>query len=460
MERLFSPCTRYRDLLESRGRLEASRSRTELLKELNLDVKIEKLLRAERAFTYADLHAMSGNESAILWLTPHAAVARKSMRVLRYWMQLDGSYYFSFSADGTDMYALARSPERLLEICDVVLRLLAASVVHSLVLRSCSCNDAVINAPTLAYLMEKCSYLKLLSLTAMKMDANHCRMLGAYSGHLEIILSLCKFTGAGSRALVRVLGSNQGPTELIYCDIDCFVLVDGLRGNSRLKSLTPQLSDYRGVAYQERLVIASGNPDDVNRQLLAIADILRENTGLISCDLSYCLLTDKTWNAVCDSLKAHPTLQVLSLRWPLGAAPSALTVVKSLIQGLVGLLKVNMSIHTIHLPQRHSSADELFRASVIPYLETNRLRPRVHAIQKACPIVYRAKVLGRALFAVRNDANSLWMLLSGNLEVAFLSTAATTTPATNPPTSPAIAVIASNAATAAGNFFSWCLCCC
>jgi hypothetical protein len=449
-------------MLESRGRLVAFRNCTELWKELQLDVSTEELLSVERAFTYVDLHAMSGNQNTILWLTPHSAVGRESKGVVHYWTQLDGSCRFSFSADGTEIFALARSPERLLEICDVVLRLLARSVLHSVILHSWATlsSGILINAPTLANLMEQCPSLKLLSLKDLEMDANHCRVLGAYSRpDLEIILISCRFTRAGSSALVGVLGRNQGPTELTYCNIDCFVLVDGLRGNSRLKSLTPRLADYRGVDYQERLVIASGSPDDINRQLLAIAGTLKENTGLVVCDLSNCLLTDKTWNSVCDSLKTHPTLQILSLRWPHGVPPYALAVVKSRIQALVDMLKVNVSIHTIHF--RHNSALELFRTSVIPYLETNRLRPRVHAIQKSCPIAYRAKVLGRALLAVRNDANSLWMLLSGNLEVAFLSTAATTTPPTNPST-PAIAAAASNAAAAAAadSFYSWCLCCC
>ena len=48
--------------------------------------------------------------------------------------------------------------------------------------------------------------------------------------------------------------------------------------------------------------------------------------------------------------------------------------------------------------------------------------------------MYRAKVLGRALLSARIDANSFWMLLSGNAEVAFPSTNATTTLAANLPT--------------------------
>jgi hypothetical protein len=90
------------------------------------------------------------------------------------------------------------------------------------------------------------------------------------------------------------------------------------------------------------------------------------------------------------------------------------------------MLKVNMSIHTIPIEWCYSE-HELFRGSVIPYLEMNRLRPRVGAIQKARPLSYRAKVLGRALVAARTDVNCFWVLLSGNAEVAFSSTTATTT---------------------------------
>jgi hypothetical protein len=79
------------------------------------------------------------------------------------------------------------------------------------------------------------------------------------------------------------------------------------------------------------------------------------------------------------------------------------------------------------------SQHELFRGSVIPYLETNRFRPRVRAIQKTRPIPYRAKVLGRALLAARTDTNSFWMLLSGNAEVAFPSSTTSIAAAGNLP---------------------------
>jgi hypothetical protein len=94
---------------------------------------------------------------------------------------------------------------------------------------------------------------------------------------------------------------------------------------------------------------------------------------------------------------------------------------------------VNLSIHTIYLDS-HLSRHKLFRGSVILYLETNRLRPRLLAIQKTRPIAYRTKVLGKALLAVRTNANRFWMLLSGNADVAFPSGTTTIAATANFPT--------------------------
>jgi hypothetical protein len=448
MERLFSPCTRYQDMLESRGRLQVVKSEYDILKEVNLDVSTEELLSAERAFTYEDLHAMSGNQNTVLWLTPHAAVTRRGEGVVPYWLELDegtrfwNAIHFSFSADGKDMFALARSPQHLLEICDVVLRLLAASVVHSLILHSRTFrvgDGALVNAPTLSYLMEQCPSLKLLSFKNIEMDENHCTVLGAYSRpDLTIELRMCRLSSAGAGALAEILGRNQGPTDLHYCFIDYSVIVDGLHGNSRLKSLT---------------LMDSGIPEDVNRGVLAIASTLKENKSLVVLDLSYCSLSDETWDAVCDSLKIHPTLQVFNFD---RLAPA---VSQPRLQALVDMMKVNMSIHTIQLPNCcYLIQYEPLRRQINPYLETNRLRPRVRAIQRTRPIEYRAKVLGRALLAVRTDANSLWMLLSGNVEVAFSSITTMIKPATNLPTS--ATAVATFYATAAIAFLSRCLCSC
>jgi hypothetical protein len=111
---------------------------------------------------------------------------------------------------------------------------------------------------------------------------------------------------------------------------------------------------------------------------------------------------------------------------------TATDVISSRMQALLDMLKVNMSIHKIRLDPRYSQ-HKPFRESVIPYLETNRLRPCVRAIQKTRPIPYRVKVPGRALLAVRSDVNSLWMLLSGNAKAVFPSRTTTITAGENIP---------------------------
>jgi hypothetical protein len=410
MEHLFSPCTRLHDTLESQGQRGGIRGRRgihlEHLQELKLDVSTAELLSAERGFTFADLFAMLGNSKTVVWLTPHAAVAREGGLAAMAWRQLDESCRFCFNADGKDIVAVARSPEHLLEICDIVVRLLAVSVVHSV----CLSHNTSISAPTLAYLMEHCQSLKVLTLNRLEMDEDHIRALGAYSRpDLEIVLDGCRITSAGASTLVEVLRRNQGPTKLDQCYIENSVLVDVLRGNSRLKSLKPRLSSDLDVG---------------QREVLAITGALQENKGLVDLDLEHDFrMTDETWGAICDSLETHPTLEVLDLSTTdtMALAPA---VLKSRVQALSAMVKMNMSIHTIQLHSQYSQ-HELFLDSVIPYLETNRLRPRLLAIQRTHPITYRAKVLGRALLSARTDPNRFWILLAGNAEVAFPSSTAT-----------------------------------
>jgi hypothetical protein len=412
MERLFSPCTKMRDGLLGRH--------MQHLQELNLDVSTEELLSAERAFTYADFYALLGNGETIVWLTPHAYVARDYAAVISAWVPSDETCHLCFSADGKNIYTCASSPEHLVELCDVVVRLLVVGCVRSLILSKLSS----INAPTVAYLMEQCQSLEFLSLKDQEMDEDHCRVLGTYSRPgLEIELNSCKVTSAGARALAEVIGRNQGPTRLDYCQMDYLVLADGLRGNSRLKSLRPQFSSSQNS----------------NREILAIVGALRENKGLVELGIarvSGCSgwVSDETWGVICDSLKTHPTLEVLDLRATTRDTALAPAAITSRIQALLDMLKVNMSIHTIHLDYDLYWQHKLFRGSVIPYFETNRLRPRVRAIQKTRPIPYRAKVLGSALLAVRSDPNRFWMLLLGNAEVAFPSKTATIVAAANLPT--------------------------
>jgi hypothetical protein len=420
MEHLFSPCTRLQDMLEDERGHDFDN-----VNELNLDISTEELLSAERAFTYADLYAMLENGKTVAWLTPHTAVVRVDGEGACYWGELRDACYLCFSVDGKAITAFARSHEHLLEICDVVLRLLAASVAHSVILYQWISRDrALINATSLEYVMEQCQSLKLLSLHDLALDENHCRVLGTYSrSGLEIELEHCRIRGAAAETLAEVLKRNQGPTEIYLCEIDHFVLADALRGNSRLKSLT-----FRAF-----------NRDAGKQELLAISSALKENKGLVDLHLWYDFGTSyETWGAICDSLETHPTLEVLEVR-NVNVNPSFdPSVVTSRVQALVDMLKGNMLIHTIRV-NAHYLEHELFRRSVIPHLESNRFRLGLLAIQRTCPIAYRAKVLGQALLAARTDPNRFWMLLSGNPEVAFPSRTTTIAAAASVPTPAATA---------------------
>jgi hypothetical protein len=98
------------------------------------------------------------------------------------------------------------------------------------------------------------------------------------------------------------------------------------------------------------------------REYLAIVGALKENKGLIDLDLRHHFITrDKTWDALCDSLKTHPTLCVLNLKCWLGEALLAPAVLNSRIHALVEMMTVNMSIHTIHLNSYYSE-HELYRS--------------------------------------------------------------------------------------------------
>jgi hypothetical protein len=384
------------------------------LQEFNLDVSTAELLSVESAFTYADLYTMLGKGKMVVWLTPHAAVMPVDGRWIDPWMLLDRSCHIRFDVDGKKIDALARSTRHLFEICDVLILLLAASVVRSVIIDKWNpLQGLLINAPTLEYMMKQCQSLKVLKLHSLVLDETHCRVLGTYSRpDLEIVLDNCKLTNAGTNALAEALGRNQGPTELHYCEIDNSVIANGLRGSSRLKSLR-----NFGVG---------------NREVLAIASALKENKGLVELELENDkFFSGEAWDAICDSLKTHPTLQLLGLqpyrRLQIGVAPA---VLKFRMQALVNMLKVNTSIQTILWDSRYSEK-KIFFGTFIPHLETNWLRPRLLAIQKMRPIEYRAKILGRALLAVRTDPNHFWMLLSGNPEVALSSSTGTCTTSRN-----------------------------
>ena len=209
----------------------------------------------------------------------------------------------SFQCRCKKNFVATSSPEARLEVFGVVGRLLTAtsSEVYELDIRNlCRVHQVFDNfGPTcFEYFMEK---FQSLYLAHLEIDEDQIGTLGAISRPcLDIKLAFCRISGASAEALAEVLQRNQGPTELIYCDIDNFILADGLRGNSRLINL--------------RVLCLSSTNEVGNREVLAITSALRENKGLVNLVIRLDLtMSDESWSGACDSLKTliHSTLQIL-----------------------------------------------------------------------------------------------------------------------------------------------------
>jgi hypothetical protein len=114
-------------------------------------------------------------------------------------------------------------------------------------------------------------------------------------------------------------------------------------------------------------------PGDQKQTLQAIACSLRENKGLVDLDIRFVSsVSDGAWDAVCNSLNTHPTLQVFSLREKVAFATMLPSVLKSRIEVLLDMIKVNTSIRRISLDYRFASL-ELYPGTIMPYLVTNQL---------------------------------------------------------------------------------------
>jgi hypothetical protein len=163
-------------------------------------------------------------------------------------------------------------------------------------------------------------------------------------------------------------GTNQPTyqhTKLDLCDLHDSLFANGLRGNSRLKSLRPRR---------------------YNRNVFAIAGAaLKENTKAL-----FTWMRDETLDAVCDYFKTHPKLEDLDFRSVFTEDTVAPAMLKSQIQALFDMVQRKTSIHTILWDSRYSE-QKILQGKVIPHLATN---------------AFRATVLRRALLVACTDANS------------------------------------------------------
>jgi hypothetical protein len=253
------------------------------------------------------------------------------------------------------------------------------------------------------------SNLRKLNLSSMVLNEEHIRALATVSGSMEIILDECRLEDDVEcrNGFVQCLVRNRGPTQLYRCRIECPILVAALTGNSCVSRL--KLGFNIAGFHKEALVRA-----------------LVHNCGLVQLDLAAHAMSNEHWTIMCQSLQTHPALTDLDLRMtgPLihGTVNRARLSdeQKAHRTGLLAdMVKANTVLYTIRLD--HDERDnQIYVNTILPHLETNLYRPRVHAIKKAESRV-RRPLLGRALQtkSVRQKPNLLWMLLSENPDIAF-----------------------------------------
>jgi hypothetical protein len=302
------------------------------------------------------------------------------------------------------------------ETCDCAIRLLATCFLHDVSIEG----DDIAVAPPLSgpglslFFQESRSCLRKVSLRNMALSEDLCHALATMARFdVELNVGYCSLSDDAAGSFGECLHSDRGPVELINCEIDSQILASALAGQSRVTRLGPAF-EFERTADAETAVLFRA---------------LTNNRGLLELDVQYCSISDENWSVLCESLRVHPTLTILNLidTGPRSTAGAAIGLsgeqTANRIRLLAEMVQLNTVLHTIQLSE--GQYDQQFYDEMMhPYLETNRYRPRVHAITKA-DISLRRPLLGLALLteSVRNTSNLLWMFLSGNPDVVLQSNA-------------------------------------
>jgi hypothetical protein len=227
---------------------------------------------------------------------------------------------------------------------------------------------------------------------------------------VELDIRKCRLAYDAAGAFAECLRGDGGPVKLNRCIIGSQTIASALTGKSRVTKLwlyhDHRVSDNAGMAVLFRA--------------------LASNKGLVDLDIQNQPINDENWTILCESLQAHPTLTSLDLRYtrtrhPTGGLRAVLSDKAHRTRVVADMMQNNTVLHTIDLYDDERD-DQIYEEMIHPYLETNRYRPRIHAIKKA-DISIRRPLLGLALqtVSVRNSSNLLWMFLSGNADVVLQS---------------------------------------
>jgi hypothetical protein len=312
----------------------------------------------------------------------------------------------SFGNDPLEIRSLAGSDGVSL-VCECLLQLLASSAQATEV-RLTGQGTLPISASALRKFQQQTCNLQQLSLWCFTLLEDQCRALAATPAiinngrPLEIELFYCNLHGTGATdAIVEAMRNNRGPTKLERCEIDTRLLAAALRGNTSVTDLTLRCS--------------YGNTAKDLVAIRALVQGLEQNCGLKKVDLSNRVVNNENWKALCKSLKAHPTLEVLGLRTTTSSTerqdPAFKTTRKNRMLDLEEMLKVNSLMHTIDLESTECD-ESLLQHSIQPRLKRNLYQPRVSALKKDDSLLC-AKLLGRAMES-KQSPDALWMFLSSN----------------------------------------------
>jgi hypothetical protein len=150
-----------------------------------------------------------------------------------------------------------------------------------------------------------------------------------------------------------------------------------------------------------------------------VAQALAENEGLETLYLAggVCV-DDETWKTLFRSIRNHPQLEILGLVRTGGLASTLSAKSKTTrMQAIVDMLQSpNRVIRRITLSEDEQDG-HTYQESILPHLQANIYRPRVRRIQQTRDRSRKEGLLGRALYAVRNRSDLVWMLLSENAEI-------------------------------------------
>jgi hypothetical protein len=235
----------------------------------------------------------------------------------------------------------------------------------------------------------------------MTLNADQCLALTTMSRlDVELKISYCRLVDDAAGAFVKCLHSDRGPIKLHNCKIDTQIIVSALIGNSRVTKLK---------LYYAR----STNEADMAVLVAAIAN----NRGLEELDFEDGSISDDNWSILSESLKAHPTLTILNL---FDNRPIILDDIEDddgLLSDeaqkahrtrlLADMVQANTIMLTIELA-RYERDDHIYTDEILPYLETNRYRPRVLAIKKTIERPFREKRYSVGLCSVRKATRTLF----------------------------------------------------